>query len=205
MLCKQFMENHDNSFCSVCRQKFNPIPKTDRRENLLISEGLDAAYSGWYYSDGIDDVIHSLKYNDRAKLGLELGRHLGQYLSPETFGKVDYLTDVPLHNVKFRDRGYNQAEWISKGVADIWQIPYKKHILKRNRFTVSQTTLNKEERKSNMANAFKSQVSVKNQSIVIVDDVLTTGSTMSACAMSLKQDGATHVNGLTVSTPLDQA
>ena len=67
------MENHDNSFCSVCRQKFNPIPKTDRIDNLLISEGLDGAYSGWYYSDGIDDVIHSLKYNDRAKLGLELG------------------------------------------------------------------------------------------------------------------------------------
>lgn len=197
------MENQDNSFCSVCIQKFNPIPKTDRIDNLLISEGLDAAYSGWYYSDGIDDVIHSLKYNDRAKLGLELGRHLGQYLSPETFGTVDFLTSVPLHNVKFRDRGYNQAEWISKGVADIWQIPYKKQILKRNRFTVSQTTLNKEERKTNMANAFKSQESVKNKSIAIIDDVLTTGSTMSACAVSLKQAGALHVYALTVSAPLD--
>lgn len=199
------MENQDNSFCSVCIQKFNPIPKTDRIDNLLISEGLDAAYSGWYYSDGIDDLIHSLKYNDRAKLGLELGRHLGQYLSPETFGTVDFLTSVPLHNVKFRDRGYNQAEWISKGVADIWQIPYKKQILKRNRFTVSQTTLNKEERKTNMANAFKSQESVKNKSIAIIDDVLTTGSTMSACAVSLKQAGALHVYALTVSAPLDQA
>ena len=203
MLCKQFMENHDNSFCSVCRKKFNPIPKTDRIDNLLISEGLDGAYSGWYYSDGIDDVIHSLKYNDRAKLGLELGRQLGQYLPPETFGTVDFLTAVPLHNVKFRDRGYNQAEWISKGVADIWQIPNKNQILKRNRFTVSQTTLNKEERKTNMANAFKSKESVKNKSIVIIDDVLTTGSTMSACAVSLKQAGAAHVYALTVSTPLD--
>lgn len=203
MLCKQFMENQDNSFCSVCIQKFNPIPKTDRIDNLLISEGLDAVYSGWYYSDGIDDVIHSLKYNDRAKLGLELGRHLGQYLSPETFGTVDLLTSVPLHNVKFRDRGYNQAEWISKGVADIWQIPYKKQILKRNRFTVSQTTLNKEERITNMANAFKSQEIVKNKSIAIIDDVLTTGSTMSACAVSLKQAGALHVYALTVSAPLD--
>jgi predicted amidophosphoribosyltransferase len=83
----------------------------------------------------LDDVIHSLKYSDRAKLGLELGLHLGQLISPETFGPVDFLTSVPLHRVKYRDRGYNQAEWIGKGVAEIWQIPFTKQILKRNRFT----------------------------------------------------------------------
>ena len=60
-----------------------------------------------------------MKYNDRAKLGLELERHLGQLISPETFGCVDFLTAVPLHRVKYRDRGYNQAEWIGKGVAEI--------------------------------------------------------------------------------------
>jgi ComF family protein len=171
---------------------------------MLVTDGLDAAYSGWYFIQGIDDVIHSLKYSDRAKLGLELGHQLGQLISPATFESVDVLTAVPLHRVKFRDRGYNQAEWISKGVADIWQIPFSKQILKRKRFTISQTTLNQEERKANMADAFRVYGNVENKSIVIIDDVLTTGSTMSACATSLKKAGAAHVFALTVSAPLVQ-
>jgi ComF family protein len=171
---------------------------------MLVTDRLDSIYSGWYFTHGLDDVIHSLKYSDRAKLGLELGRHLGQLISPETFGPVDFLTAVPLHRVKYRDRGYNQAEWIGKGVAEIWQIPFTKQFLRRNRFTVSQTTLNKEDRKANMAEAFNAQGNIENMSIVIVDDVLTTGSTMSACASTLKKAGAVHLYAMTLSAPLDQ-
>tara|TARA_B100001079_G_scaffold189774_2_gene163706 strand:+ start:3204 stop:3809 length:606 start_codon:yes stop_codon:yes gene_type:complete len=198
------MEDHSNALCLDCWQNFKPIPQSNRLQNMLVTDGLDAAYSGWYFIQGIDDVIHSLKYSDRAKLGLELGHQLGQLISPATFESVDVLTAVPLHRVKFRDRGYNQAEWISKGVADIWQIPFSKQILKRKRFTISQTTLNQEERKANMADAFRVYGNVENKSIVIIDDVLTTGSTMSACATSLKKAGAAHVFALTVSAPLVQ-
>ncbi|HBN44836.1 MAG: ComF family protein [Candidatus Marinimicrobia bacterium] len=204
LLCNKFMEDHSNALCLDCWQNFKPIPQSNRLQNMLVTDGLDAAYSGWYFIQGIDDVIHSLKYSDRAKLGLELGHQLGQLISPATFESVDVLTAVPLHRVKFRDRGYNQAEWISKGVADIWQIPFSKQILKRKRFTISQTTLNQEERKANMADAFRVYGNVENKSIVIIDDVLTTGSTMSACATSLKKAGAAHVFALTVSAPLVQ-
>jgi ComF family protein len=203
LICNQFINTNRNAFCSKCKENFIPIIKSNRINKLLVSDGLDAARSGWYFTQGLDDLIHSLKYNDRAKLGLELGRHLGQLISPETFGHVDLLTAVPLHRVKLRDRGYNQAEWIGKGAAEIWHIPFKKQIIKRNRFTVSQTTLNKEERKTNMDNAFSVKRNVENMSIVIFDDVLTTGSTMSACALSLKKAGAAQVSALTVSTPMD--
>ena len=203
LICNQFINTNRNAFCSKCKENFMPIITSNRINKLLVSDGLDAAHSGWYFTQGLDDLIHSLKYNDRAKLGLELGRHLGQLISPETFGHVDLLTAVPLHRVKLRDRGYNQAEWIGKGAAEIWQIPFKKQIIKRNRFTVSQTTLNKEERKTNMDNAFSVKRNVENMSIVIFDDVLTTGSTMSACALSLKKAGAAQVSALTVSTPMD--
>lgn len=203
LICNQFINTNRNAFCSKCKENFTPIIKSNRINKLLVSDGLDAARSGWYFTQGLDDLIHSLKYNDRAKLGLELGRHLGQLISPETFGHVDLLTAVPLHRVKLRDRGYNQAEWIGKGAAEIWHIPFKKQIIKRNRFTVSQTTLNKEERKTNMDNAFSVKRNVENMSIVIFDDVLTTGSTMSACALSLKKAGAAQVSALTVSTPMD--
>ena len=204
LLCKLFIKDHSNALWQDCWQSFKPIPKSNRLNNILVTDGLDAVYSGWYFTHGLDDVIHSLKYSDRAKLGLELGRHLGQLISPETFGPVDFLTAVPLHRVKYRDRGYNQAEWIGKGVAEIWQIPFTKQFLKRNRFTVSQTTLNKEDRKANMAEAFNAQGNIENMSIVIVDDVLTTGSTMSACASTLKKAGAVHLYAMTLSAPLDQ-
>ena len=204
LLCKLFIKDHSNALCQDSWQSFKPIPKSNRLNNILVTDGLDAVYSGWYFTHGLDDVIHSLKYSDRAKLGLELGLHLGQLISPETFGPVDFLTAVPLHRVKYRDRGYNQAEWIGKGVAEIWQIPFTKQILKRNRFTVSQTTLDKEDRKANMANAFNAQGNIENMSIVIVDDVLTTGSTMSACASTLKKAGAVHLYAMTLSAPLDQ-
>ena len=204
LFCKLFIKDHSNALCQDSWQSFKPIPKSNRLNNMLVTDRLDSIYSGWYFTHGLDDVIHSLKYSDRAKLGLELGLHLGQLISPETFGPVDFLTSVPLHRVKYRDRGYNQAEWIGKGVAEIWQIPFTKQILKRNRFTVLQTTLDKEDRKANMANAFNAQGNIENMSIVIVDDVLTTGSTMSACASTLKKAGAVHVYAMTVSAPLDQ-
>ncbi len=204
LLCKQFFDEHNKSICNKCWKNFKPVPKSNRLKSMLVKDGVDAVYSGWYFTKGFDDVIHSLKYNDRAKLGLELGRHLGQLISSETFGTVDVLTAVPLHRVKYRDRGYNQAEWIGKGAADIWQIPFTKQILKRNRYTVSQTTLNQEDRKANMANAFTAHGSIENKSIVIVDDVLTTGSTMSSCATVLKNAGAAYVYALTVSAPLEQ-
>ncbi len=112
LLCNKFMEDHSNALCLDCWQNFKPIPQSNRLQNMLVTDGLDAAYSGWYFIQGIDDVIHSLKYSDRAKLGLELGHQLGQLISPATFESVDVLTAVPLHRVKFRDRGYNQAEWL---------------------------------------------------------------------------------------------
>ena len=117
LLCKQFIKDHSNALCQDCWQSFKPIPKSNRLNNMLVTDRLDSVYSGWYFTHGLDDVIHSLKYSDRAKLGLELGLHLGQLISPETFGPVDFLTSVPLHRVKYRDRGYNQAEWIGKGAA----------------------------------------------------------------------------------------
>lgn len=202
LLCDQFIGSLNEAICETCREKFEPLPIKDRRNELEVSDGIDLAYSGWFFTGGIEDVIHSLKYNDRAKLGLELGRQLGHLISSNHFKAVDVVTAVPLHKIKHRDRGYNQAEWIGKGVAEQWQIPFSSELLKRNRFTVSQTTLDKEERKANMANAFEVNKLKNYNSIVIVDDVLTTGSTISACAFTLKNAGVETVHALTVSAPI---
>jgi len=163
--------------------------------------GLAKAYSAWYFSPTMQTVIHSLKYQERAKLGLELGRMLATLLPIVEVGPMDILTVVPLHTVKNRERGYNQAQWIGKALAKTWRIPFNPMLLQRVRYTESQTTLTSEERKKNMANAFRIREPLRQQSIGIVDDVLTTGSTLSACAQALHRGGAREVIAITCATP----
>ena len=86
-------------------------------ENLSHSEGLDGVYSGWYFNDQIQRVIHSLKYEERATLGWELGHHLGDMLPLTQVGDLDFLILVLIHSVKKREREYNQAKWIAKGLS----------------------------------------------------------------------------------------
>jgi len=144
IVCKQFVEQREHSICSSCWNQFEKIPNQNKVKDLLVNDCIDSAFSMWSFNKGFDNVIHTLKYSDMAKLGNELGTQLGQNISFKDFQSVDTITAVPLHPVKYRDRGYNQAEWIAKGLASIWKIPFDKTILKRNRFTVSQTTLNRE-------------------------------------------------------------
>ena len=116
---------------------------------------MDGTYSGWYFTDSIQNVIHSLKYDERAKLGKELGFQLGILFTLEEIEPVDALVPVPLHSVKKRERGFNQTEWIVKGIASKWDIPVDCSILKRNKYTETQTKLSSEERKQNMEMAFE--------------------------------------------------
>ena len=74
-------------------------------KNLSHSEWLDGVYSGWYFNEQIQRVIHSLKYEERATLGWELGHHLGNMLPLTQVGDLDFLIPVPLHSVKKKRAG----------------------------------------------------------------------------------------------------
>lgn len=201
LICNQNIEGYYQSICDQCWSNFEVVPSLDRKDLLTCSEGIDRAYSGWYFKNGIDHVIHSLKYNDRAKLGLELGRRLSQLISLSNFKNIDAIIPVPLHKIKSRDRGYNQSEWIARGMSENWKIPVQSSIVNRAKYTVSQTTLDKQGRIENLKDAFKVKKNVNNLNLVLIDDVLTTGSTLSSCATALKNAGADKVYALTVSTP----
>ena len=116
-------------------------------------------------------------------------------------GDLDFLIPVPLHSVKKRERGYNQAKWIAKGLSSIWEVPVDPSILKRKKYTETQTMLSSIERKQNMDKAFEVKKPMKGITIGIIDDVLTTGSTMSACAVMLKEKGFQSVFAISCSTP----
>jgi len=188
--------------CESCLDKLQSLDSKSSVEHLTVKDDVDEAYVGWAFTDELRAPIHSLKYQDRALLGKELGRMLGNKLT--MIGSIDYLIPVPLHAVKERDRGYNQAYWIAKGLGESWNLPVKQNVIHRIKSTETQTALNQVERKENMKSAFHVRKNVSGASIGIVDDVLTTGSTISSMAVELKKEGAINIMALTVATPLEK-
>jgi len=105
----------------------------------------------------------------------------------DEIGDIDMIIPVPLHWLKKRERGYNQAFWLAKGLASIYAVPVDTSIIKRTRYTVSHTMLGSTECMVNLDVSFTINKSLNNQHILLVDDVLTTGSTISNCAKVLRK------------------
>ena len=145
------------------------------------------------------NMIHSLKYEKKFGVGIYIGRIVGNVFSDDIKKwEADFIIPVPLYAVKKADRGYNQSEFIAKGISKELNIPIKTRLLKRIRHTQTQTKLNSLERRANVQDAFKlrRETEVKGKKIILVDDVVTTGSTVSECAKVLKQAGADKVFAL---------
>lgn len=142
--------------------------------------------------------MHKLKYYGMTSLGLEMGRRLGESVVSQVDPRsVAGLIAVPLHRVKLRERGYNQSDFIARGVSDVTGLPVLARILERRRYTKSQTQLDAQERKENVLGAFSvspsSISSIRERTFLIIDDVITTGATIEACAHVLVERGANGV------------
>ena len=204
LVCKGGDFHSSDPICPDCLQQMDPLRIENRVKELTVNNGIDMALAGWDFGDELRTAVHSLKYEERARIGSFLGKVLGERLHLKTIQELDYLIPVPLHPVKFRDRGFNQAEWIAIGVGKAIQKPVQTGLMKRMKYTISQTTLNREERLNNMKQAFRITKDVTDKKIGIVDDVLTTGSTISSMASVLKDAGAKTIVALTVATPLEK-
>lgn len=134
----------------------------------------------------LQNVIHALKYNKRFKIGTFLGKILAQGIISKNW-QIDIILPVPIHHLKRAERGFNQSDYIAKGISKVLQIPYSTRSIKRTRYTESQTGLGLQDRAKNVENAFKVKNSkkVKNKNILLVDDVITTGATTLECAKVL--------------------
>ncbi len=134
-------------------------------------------------------LVHSLKYYDNKEVGYLLGRQAARELLADRSPliEVDLLIPVPLHPRKERKRGYNQSEWIARGLSSVLHIPIDKGSLARVSFTNTQTRKGVFERWTNVCSIF--QVSqpdkLRDKHVLLVDDVITTGATLSACAEAL--------------------
>ncbi len=132
-------------------------------------------------------ILHELKYKDQRQVGLEMGRLFGLELRDTPFSYADMIIPVPLHPAKQRKRGYNQSELIAEGVSQVLHIPVRNNLITRKMKTATQTRKNRFDRWLNVKDTFQVQdiAALNNRHILLVDDVITTGATIEACANSI--------------------
>lgn len=143
----------------------------------------------WFYQDGLlQHLLHRLKYEDRKDIGVFLGKLFGRSLRLSGYGeKVDLIIPVPLHRRKELRRGFNQSTLIAQGLSEALGLPIVTNALIRVRDTDSQTKKTRIERLENVQNAFqlRSVSGLNGKRLLLIDDVLTTGATLEACAHQL--------------------
>lgn len=187
--------------CHSCYEKLNIYGREPDSVAYHKDHPADSALSLYYFDPVFQELAHGLKYKGMWYLGQFLGREMGNYFS-EAVEHCDALVPVPLHPVRRRDRGYNQAAMIAKGISSLWHVPLESRLLKRSRYTETQTKLNKKERQKNMDGVFTVRSDLKlPKRICLIDDVFTTGATTMEAARTLKKAGAQHIVILTAATP----
>ena len=190
-------------FCAKCSQPFpGDITGEFTCANCADRVLHFAAAVSAYRSRGVvREVIHSFKYGRQLHLRHQLGRWLGETLEdPRLAGRrFDFIVPVPLHPARQRERGFNQADLLAAALHRSSGIPLR-NILQRTRYTTTQTQFDRSERMENLKDAFRLRRggNVQGLRMLLVDDVLTTGSTLSECASVLRAAGALSVHATTV-------
>jgi len=185
-------------FCVSCRTAFqNPFPLDEQGRCALCRSGLrgfDAAYSFGFYEGVLRHLVHLYKYGRIRTLARPLTVLLARALPREE--AFDAVVPVPLFWRRRLQRGFNQAELLARGISKRTGIPMVK-ALRRLRATSVQAGLSNHLRRQNVSRAFAAR-GVEGKRILLIDDVMTTGATATACAIALKQAGAKRVSLLTV-------
>ncbi|WP_412466450.1 ComF family protein [Pedobacter sp. KLB.chiD] len=202
--CGVKLYRSEHLICTKCRYD---LPFTDyhqHTENRVAKQlwgrvPLHAAMAMLYFRKGakVQNLVHNLKYNGRTDVGVLLGNMLGERLKTVNhYQDIDLVIPVPLHRRKYKTRGYNQSTFIAEGIAAQMGIDISEKHLIRSTSTESQTKKSRYNRYENMKDVF--QVStpedIIGKHLLLVDDVITTGATLEACANELLNSGAAKVS-----------
>jgi ComF family protein len=201
--------------CPQCLADLLPLPLSMDESRLHLSSltfpsDANMMFVGYEHETGasIEACIHAMKYQGMHRIGVWLGRLLGERLhgTPLVRGEP-LLVPVPLHKVKQLERGYNQAEMLCRGLAAECELDHVPGLLARRRYTISQSAarLHRDQRRGNMLDAFAVDVtlagSLQSRPVIIVDDLVTTGATMGECAAALVVHGFRDIRFLALSRP----
>lgn len=191
-------------FCAQCRTPFlNASPLNPQGLCGLCSAGLirfDAAYSYGGYDGSLRTLLHLFKYSRMRPLAGPLGRLMFRALPRDE--RVDAVVPMPIHWRRWLARGYNQSDLLAREVSARSGLPVER-LLRRTRNTPVQVGLTSRERRLNVKNSFAvpDPARVGGRSLLLIDDVLTTGATLNAASGALKQAGAARITILTLARP----
>ncbi len=200
--CKQKLAADEKYVCPECIDKIQRVSSVRLQfefNKKFAAKKFISGYTSLYLFEKdkeLQNIIHALKYNQKFLYGKFLGEKLGEIFRSLFEGwEIDIIMPVPLHHLKKAERGYNQSSFIAKGIGKSFRVNVRENILKRNRFTQSQTTMNISERKENVSGAFtiRHHEKIAKKNILLIDDIITTGSTINECAKVLLDNGAAKV------------
>lgn len=196
--CRYHFEIRDYKKCSKCGRILYHMGKC--RVCNSEKQYFDKGHTLFEYKEAVRYGIREFKYKGMFRYGKFFGELMAEYANKNLKTKFDYVTSVPLHNKRYKSRGYNQSEILAKIVAKNINFQYK-NIIERCINTTPQSKLNKKQRFENIKGAFnlKSNVCVKDKNILIIDDIFTSGSTINECSKVLKKNGAGTIEFLTLS------
>lgn len=195
--CQEVLLKNENAICFNCQVDLPRSLYYQDNENPLVKLfwgkiKLEMGLSVFTFvkNGKVQKLMHELKYNGNTKVGELMGVELGKEIEKtEITDKVDLVIPVPLHKKKLKQRGYNQSEFIAIGVAKVLGCEMETNLLQRIHHSESQTSKSKYERWENVGEAFTLTNSKQyiGKHILLVDDVVTTGSTLEACCKKLQE------------------
>ena len=192
MLCREESLIVQDGLCAACRDALRTASRPPP------PPAVDGMFAGLWYEDTVATAIQRFKYNER----LAYAMFFANYLHVPAEWQADLLVPVPLHPLREFARTFNQSQLLAEQVSAKEQIPLVRELLTRIRYTPSQTRLTAEQRRKNLRGAFAADPACRNLNLVLMDDVCTTGSTLTACALALKKAGAAKVYAICATTVL---
>ena len=201
---RQIAEEHVEWLCVDCWKRLSRTEQDILRDNsteTTFTDGMSerkramrleraAAYLFYEKDHPIQNVIHRMKYSDQPELGYWMARQaVLDWRNEAFFEDIDVIVPMPLHPNRLRERGYNQSEYIARGISEVTGIPVDTTHVKRVKNTPKQALQDGEGRRTNVADAFgvEQPEQLYKKHILVVDDLVTTGETMKACLKAMKR------------------
>ncbi|MHB8259569.1 MAG: ComF family protein [Bacteroidia bacterium] len=206
--CEGSLFKHEQHICNKC---YVTLPKTNyhlQKENPLLKTfygRADVSFASsflFFQKKGmVQKILHALKYKSKPEVAQLVGKWYAEDLKQDnTLPAFDYIIPVPLHKKRQQKRGYNQSEYFAKGLSEVLDIPILTHVLIKKQFTETQTHKTRAERAENILQSFAIEHTelINNKSILLVDDVITTGATLEACMIQLQKHAQISVSVATI-------
>ena len=210
VVCGDRLAVTEETLCSKC---YLHLPRTDFGHNLYENVmaklfwgqiAIEKAAALFYYEPHAEtaNLLYELKYKNHPEIGVVMGRMMAKELIRSgLFDDIDALVPVPLAKKRERERGYNQSLMLAKGVSEVTGLPIYNKVVRRTKFVGSQTQRGRWERNENVADVFEGAEddSIRGKHLLLIDDVVTTGATIVACAKEIQKASNVKISVLALS------